>query len=57
MFAKFGMYYIILVLVKISAIITTVKKYFLRQDHNFIISLTLIYLHSENKYYIKLQKE
>lgn len=56
MFARFGVYYIILVLVKISAI-TTVKKYFLRWGHNFIISLTLIYMHSENKYYIKLQKE
>lgn len=57
MFAKFGVYYIILVLEKISAIITTVKNYFLRWDYNFIISLTLIYMHSENKYYIKLQKE
>lgn len=56
MFAKFGVYYIILVLEKISAIITTVKNYFLRWDYSFI-SLTLIYMHSENKYYIKLQKE
>lgn len=24
------------------------KKYFLRNDHNFLISLTLIYVHSEN---------
>lgn len=57
MFARFGVHYIILVSVKISAITTTVKKYFLRWGHNFIISLTLIYMHSENKYYIKLQKQ
>lgn len=32
------------------------KKYFLRRDGNFI-SLTLMYLYTENEWYIELQKK
>lgn len=56
MFVRFGIQYIILVLLKVSKIITMLKICFLRRDHNFVVILTLIYVYSEN-IYIKLQKE
>lgn len=56
MFVRFGIQYIILVLSKVSTIITMIKICFLRRDHNFAVNLSLIYVYSEN-IYIKLQKE